>query len=115
MGSVHAGFWSALFHGDPEGGTMFTRLVDVLNSSNTLADGSSLQRPIYLTGMPLEVLTGHETLWPARTGIARKELVSTQATKQAPSSYRSTCTAVLAVQATAWEARCPSSLPRPWP
>ena len=46
MGSVHAGFWSGLHHGgDEEGGTLFTRLVEVLNSVN------GPPRPIYLTGV----------------------------------------------------------------
>lgn len=46
MGRVHAGFWAALFHGDPEGGNLYMRLVDVLNTS-----GGPPDRPIFLTGM----------------------------------------------------------------
>ena len=98
MGSVHAGFWSALFHGDPEGGTMFTRLVDVLNSSNTLADGSSRQRPIYLTGMlPLDhVGTQHDVAHDIRLpydepASSQRAPCSCSSTGPSPSSSARAC------------------------
>ena len=71
MGCVHAGFWSGLFHGgDEEGGTLFTRLVEVLNSAGGPA------RPIFLTGAalaPSRTVAWH-TGGPARLAPERRPL-----------------------------------------
>ncbi|KAK9807288.1 hypothetical protein WJX73_008211 [Symbiochloris irregularis] len=47
MGRVHAGFWSCLFWGDAEGGTLYSRIVETLDA---LPDPD---KPIYLTGHSL--------------------------------------------------------------
>ena len=44
MGRVHAGFWTCLFFGDAEEGTLFSRLIETLG---TIQDRG---KPIYLTG-----------------------------------------------------------------
>ena len=45
MGRVHDGFHAALFHSDPEAGSLYSQLVETLLSAD-----SSRQKPIFLTG-----------------------------------------------------------------
>lgn len=71
---MHAGFWTCLFYGDAEGGTLYSRLVEALNS---VQDTS---KPIYLTGLPLpNVLATTHALWSVSWRVHFEEPASMQA------------------------------------
>ena len=75
MGSVHSGFYGALFNGDEEQGRLFDDLVGSIRSAD---EGKA--KAIYLTGTPcspsllmlcclrIEGLQWHEHAEPSRAG-----------------------------------------------